>query len=400
MIKEKNKAKNEEKNDTDKCTKRRKERSRLHLKDYFPIWTVVLLSLAIASVVIFALCILNRDFADFFNFRIAAYYRMFMAWLTAGLPFSLAELIIYFVPVFIVIFIASVIRFTRKEEYRKVARTFICVVAILSFFFTSFVFSHGSGYRGSTLDEVLDIDRQNVSVDELKNAAEYLSEKLTQTSEDIEFKYGSFSVMPYSFDEMVDKINIAYSKVCLEYDFLLDFHSSVKPVMSSEAMSYMGILGVYSYYSGESNVNIAFPEYTLPYTCAHEMSHQKGISREDEANYMAYIVCMASDDSYIRYSGYLNMFEYVMNALYKVDKSSYSQMYWSVGDKIVCELQAYNSFVSKYEDTVIADVSEKINNSYLVANGQSSGTKSYGLVVDLFVASQRIAIPEPEEASA
>ena len=50
------------------------------------------------------------------------------------------------------------------------------------------------------------------------------------------------------------------------------------------------------------------------------------------------------------------------------------------------ELAAYSDFFDKYRDNVAADVSGAVNNSYLISQGQTDGTKSYGLVVDLAVA--------------
>ena len=225
-----------------------------------------------------------------------------------------------------------------------------------------------------------------MSSEELRQTAEYLAEMVSESAKDVDFIYGSHSVMPYSFTELNSKINEAYSKVAEEYDFILNFKASIKPVVASEVLSYAHILGIYTYYTGESNVNVNFPDFTLPYTCAHEMSHQRGFSREDEANFMAYLVCISSDDAYIRYSGYYNMYEYVMNALYSVDKKAYSEVYYSVSDEVRCESRAYGEFYDKYRENTVADISNKVNDGYLQSQGQSEGVKSYGLVVDLMVA--------------
>jgi hypothetical protein len=47
---------------------------------------------------------------------------------------------------------------------------------------------------------------------------------------------------------------------------------------------------------------------------------------------------------------------------------------------------AYNEFFEKYKENVAANVSGAINNSYLQSQGQTAGSKSYGMVVDLAVA--------------
>ena len=161
--------------------------------------------------------------------------------------------------------------------------------------------------------------------------------------------------------------------------------SRVKPVLVSEVMSYMHITGVYSFFTGEANLNVNFPAYTLPHTAAHEMAHQRGIAREDEANFMAFLVCIRSDDPYIRYSGYLNAYEYVASALYRADKDLYYQAVTRLGESVKAELVAYSEFYDQYRDSTVSQVSGAVNDSYLQSQG-TPGTISYGMVVDLTVA--------------
>ena len=146
------------------------------------------------------------------------------------------------------------------------------------------------------------------------------------------------------------------------------------------------MLGMYTYYTGESNINVEFPDYTIPFTVAHEMAHQRGIAREDEANFMAFLICASSDDPYIRYSGYLNMYEYAANALYEVDKSGYGKAYAMLSRDVRYEMQSYTLFFNGYRESKAAKVTDKLNNAFLQGNGQEAGTKSYGMVVDLAVA--------------
>jgi hypothetical protein len=154
-------------------------------------------------------------------------------------------------------------------------------------------------------------------------------------------------------------------------------------------MSYTHITGVYTFFTGEANINVNFPDYTIPFTAAHELAHQRGIAREDEANFVAFLVCAASDDPYIRYSGYLNLYEYVASALYSADRRLYTDSYTALPAAVRAERAAYIKFFEKYRENVAANVSESVNNAYLQSQGNTAGTKSYGLVVDLAVAYYR-----------
>jgi hypothetical protein len=204
----------------------------------------------------------------------------------------------------------------------------------------------------------------------------------------VEFISQGFSVMPYTKEDMNTRLNAAYRKVAEEYGFITHVDSRVKPVLVSEIMSYMHITGVYSFFTGEANLNVNFPDYTLPYTAAHEMSHQRGIAREDEANFMAFLVTVASDDPYIRYSGYLNAYEYVANALWRADRELYYKAVARLNTEVKDEMAAYSAFYDQYRDSTVSQVSNTINDSYLQSQG-TPGTVSYGMVVDLTVAYYR-----------
>ena len=191
--------------------------------------------------------------------------------------------------------------------------------------------------------------------------------------------------MPYTVEQMSDELVATYNEASEEYPFLQKMTSRVKPVMLSEAMSYTHITGVYSFFTGEANINVAFPDYTIPFTAAHELAHQRGIAREDEANFVAFLICTRSDDAYIRYSGYLNMYEYVASALARADRKLYAKVSAALCLEVNHEMTAYSLFFEKYRDSTASTVSEAVNNTYLTLQG-TEGTASYGMVVDLAVA--------------
>ena len=191
--------------------------------------------------------------------------------------------------------------------------------------------------------------------------------------------------MNYDIDELSGKLLKAYDLLESKYPFINNFKSRLKPIALSEPMTYTHISGVYSYYTGESNINTNFPDYTIPFTSAHEMAHQRGFARENEANFVAFLVCCESNDPYIRYSGYLNMYEYVTNALYLASREDYYSSFYSLDIKVRCEMAKYSEFFEQYKDSTASKVSGTLNDNYLKSQGIVEGEKSYGLVVDLAV---------------
>ena len=357
------------------------------LKKRLPVFAFVLYGIAVAALAILAAARLSPAFADTFNRYVGALIRGALAHLTGWIPFSLGEAMVIFLPVAAVFMIVRACR-KYSDSWRSVFVYLGSVLSVVSLLFSVFVFGFGTGYYGTTVDEKLGLDRSVVSPEELYYTAATLAAHVNSEAENVKYQYNDFSVMPYTFDEMSRRLVAAYDKVCDEYDFIPRLYSRVKPVMLSEPWTYTHISGVYTYFTGEANINTNFPDYTIPYTAAHEMAHQRGIAREDEANFIAFLVCISSDDPYIRYSGYLEVYEYVASSLYSADKNYYSAVYSSLKTNVRAETAAYSAFFDKYHENVVADVSEAVNNSYLQIHG-TVGSKSYGLVVDLAVAYYR-----------
>ena len=363
--------------------------STMKIKEFLkkiPLSVYITLGLALICAVIHVIAVISVPFADFFNRTVAAFFRFFLAKLSGWLPISFAEIIIITLPITVGVLLFFFVRAVKRKKGLRYAAVFFSSLTLI---YSSFVLTFAVAYRGTPLDKELELERTEVTVSELKLTAEKVVSELNALADKLEYGEDYFSVMPYTFSELNAKLNSAYSKGSEKYPFIQSLKSKVKPVMLSAPMTYTHISGVYTFFTGEANVNVNYPEYNHPYTTAHEMAHQRGIAREDEANFVAYLICLESDDVYIRYSAYLNMFEYLSGALARADKEVQYEIWEMLDIRVVNELYAYSDFFDKYRDNVAADISGAVNDGYLVSQGQTSGTKSYGLVVDLAVAYYR-----------
>lgn len=356
-----------------------------------PLVCKILFALAGVSAVIYLIAMQSTAFADWWSRYPGAAVRSVLAQLTNWLPCSLAEALVLFLPVILFFLIRTAIK-KYSDCWHNTLVYLGMLLSVASLLFTLMVWGFGTGYYGQTLDKKLGLERRDVSVEELKYTAEQLVEEVNRTAEQVTFRNENFSVMPYSINEMNDKLLEAYDKVSDKYDFVQRLNSRVKPVVNSELWSYTHITGVYSYFTGEANINVNFPDYTIVFTAAHELAHQRGIAREDEANFMAFLVCTASDDPYIQYCGYLNMYEYVRNSLYSASADMYKEANDRLSLNVKYELYSYSNFFDKYRKNVVANVSEVVNDTYLKIQG-TPGTKSYGMVTDLAVAYYRSIKP-------
>lgn len=324
---------------------------------------------------------MSQGLSDFFNFGPSFYIRALFSLINSPLPFSISETVILFMPLFTLG--APVVAVIYKDRASDVLFALLTMLAVL---YSTFVLAFAPAYTSSSAYELFELKNDSATTAELEEATRMLTEEINELSRTLDFTYGSFSKMGYDLDALQAKLSESYSSLNETYPFIKNFKSRLKPIALSEALTYTHISGIYSYYTGEANINTNFPDYTLPYTSAHEMAHARGFARENEANFIAFLVCENSNDSYINYSGKLNMLEYMLNAIATDDPDFCMKTLSSLDIKVFCELVSYSTFFEPYRQSTASTVASAVNDTVLKSHGVKEGERSYGLVIDLAVA--------------
>ena len=346
-------------------------------------FAAVSLALTAISLLLLDISRASVSAADFINSTVSFGYRRAMAALSDLFPFSLFELLIFLLPLIVAVVVILAIRAFKRGKGR--ARFVINFISIILLFYAANVIALSVSYNTTTVDKKMGFEITKVNAENLAETMIALRDEVNSLAPKISFNDEGISDPGYTMDEISSKICDSYSKVSREYGFVPDFHSRAKGVGPfSVVMSYLNITGIYTYFTGEANVNTCYPTYDMVFTTAHELSHQRGVLRENEANFMAYIVCSSSDDVYLRYSAALNMYQYIASALYRTDKDLYYSIVSGLDERANRDILKSNEVYRKYGDTFIADISEFFNDLFLKSNG-TDGVVTYGRVVTLAV---------------
>ncbi len=310
--------------------------------------------------------------------------------LTGLLPFSLAELLLYAfilaLAVYIVLMIIAAIRLKRQWWQALVTRMIILLSAV-SMVYALFVGLWGFNYAREPLSASLGLDASPATVDELYSTCEALISQANALRAEVpENSEGVFAPDLSKTDIMI-RIPVEYNNAAklTGHSFLGGSYGRAKPVLYSQGMSWSFLCGVYFPFTAEANVNIDAPDLLFVSSCTHEEGHQRGFAREDEANFLAYYVLSYSDDVSMRYSGTMLALIHAMNALYGADSDRYFELRGAYSSGINADLQANGNYWAQYESEVSEAVTQ-VNNTYLKANMQQDGVKSYGRMADLLIA--------------
>jgi len=164
-----------------------------------------------------------------------------------------------------------------------------------------------------------------------------------------------------------------------------------KPALLSPVLSRLGIAGIFIPFTGEANVNAMLPAPDLPFAASHELAHQRGFAREDEANYIASVACRLHPGPEFRYAGLLISSLYVQSALAGDDRALALELEKARAPAVRRDLHALAEWNRRYASRV-SRAAEQVNNAYLKSQGQALGVRSYGAVVDLLLAERRRAL--------
>ena len=307
--------------------------------------------------------------------------------LTGFFPFSLAEWILYtlVIGVPVLIFLSFTRVLLRRIRWSRFVHLLLTLLIIAGIMLNAFYVLWGLNYSRATLGSQLSLDVRERSVEELEGMCFSLAQQAVVLRERVQEDDRGVFTLPDGISACLRRIPSAYQRLS---QFLPQFSGKAarpKQVFASKGMSWGGISGIYIPFTAEPNVNTDQPVLLIPSSAAHESAHSMGIAREDEANFAAYLACMASNDPALEYSGVMLALIHSGNELYRESPKKYAALYSSYSAGMLRDLMDYDAYWDKFEGPVEKTVN-KVNDGYLKYNRQAEGVKSYGEMVDLLLA--------------
>ena len=326
-----------------------------------------------------------RNFSGFAEFYAAYIYPVWvntLGRLMAFFPVSMVEILLYILIFLSVLWLIRLVFFRKGRRRQTALQGFLTAIVFASALFLSYTVNCGINYHRHTFAEESGLEMKERTAEELLALCEKLTDEVNGYSAQIKRNKKGLCVLE---TEQEARAVSAMQAAAGEFPALDGYYPKPKGVIVSQILSYQQLTGVYSPFTVEANYNRHMISYNKPFTMCHELSHLRGFMREDEANFIAYIACMASDDIDFNYSGALTGWVYATNALYKVDEVSYHMLYERLLPEVKAELAANSAFWDSY-DGKIAEAADKVNDTYLKANNQTDGVQSYSRMVDLMLA--------------
>ena len=262
----------------------------------------------------------------------------------------------------------------------------LLLLALLNIFYFLYQINWGLLYFQKPLIEKLPAEEP--SIEETKKLAYLYLEKCKLTRQQVkEDRNGVFKV--YSPEGL--KMEILKRQKLLPSEFNIKKPTSTdsfKPSLFEGIMSYTGILGYYNPFTAEAQYNAQLPSTYQPFTLSHESAHQLGFAREQEANFIGYLIGRDSDNPELRYSTEYFVLKSLLNALAGSDEAFVKKSLNDYSPAMKRDRIYEKAFIKRHEGSLDAFFAFA-NNIFLKSN-QQDGSITYSYFTDLLIRYERI----------
>ena len=307
-----------------------------------------------------------------------------LAVLNDHLPFSVAELLIGLAVIAVLVYIIyTIIKLIRcggrlKRLYAAVINLLAAGLAV----YAGFCMLWGVYYYGNDFMTRSGLKNDNISVEQLETVTEYfaalVNEYSSQVPRDADGNYVA------DRDAILRRSNEVYANVEETLPCLSGPAVRAKGVYFSRVMSYTDFTGFFFPFTAEANVNTDFPPALFASTVAHELAHQRGVAKEQEANFAAVLASLEYGYAEYCYSACMLAYTHLGNALYSADYDAWKSIYLTLNEDVRRDFAANREYWAQFE-TPVQKVSNTVYEGFLHSYDQTMGLKSYGACVDLLV---------------
>ncbi|MGW8268163.1 MAG: DUF3810 domain-containing protein, partial [Longimicrobiales bacterium] len=162
----------------------------------------------------------------------------------------------------------------------------------------------------------------------------------------------------------------------------------VKTPLLRQFYEWVGVAGFYFPFTAEPNVRGGIPGVDLGKILAHELAHQRGVAREDEANFWGFLAAAFSREPVARYSAYVFAQHQLLAPLVRADRELAATLADLRLPGVQRDIRASAEYWARTRGSG-ASLGTAANNAFLRTNRVEGGVRNYSRSALLFLAYAR-----------
>lgn len=295
------------------------------------------------------------------------------------IPFSLGDFLYAALVILLIWWLVRRI----KQRFRNPKLWIPDALASLSVIYFCFHLFWGFNYYRLPLHKSLEIE-SDYTTEKLIKLSETLIERSNKIHSELASNDSTKIEYEYTKNELFEITLEGYDHIEKDFPELAFNGNALKRSLYSLPLTYMGFNGYLNPLTNEAQVNTLIVPYKIPTTASHEVGHQLGFAKENEANFIACLVTMNHPNKKFRYSGYTFALSYCLSELYRRDQAKAEELIKTIKPGILANYREVDEFWRQHTNP-FEPLFKATYNRYLIVNNQSEGMKSYSYVVALLV---------------
>lgn len=277
----------------------------------------------------------------------------------------------------------------KRGSYPKKKVVFGRVAEYLLWVYAWFYIAWGLNYSQPNIYDRIGMKPVEVSEAKFKAFAYQYADSLNALSIS-EKSFFSDSIVDDGLKNRVrDAVLNEYNKIGYKEGINAPFnqHPHAKTMVFTPLSSMSGVTGSMGPFLCEFTLNGDILPHDYPATYAHEFAHFLGVANEGEANFYCYIVCTASADKQVRFSGYYHIFFHVLNNVFDILGEKEGERFLKhIRPEIIQRARNDRRYWLSKRCKALDAAQDFIFELYLKGNHVAEGRKSYSGVIGLILA--------------
>lgn len=281
----------------------------------------------------------------------------------------------------------------KRGSYPKKKVVFGRVAEYLLWVYAWFYIAWGLNYSQPNIYDRIGMKPVEVSEAKFKAFAYQYADSLNSLSISSDIAGSSISSDSIVDDGLKNRVRDAvlkeYNKIGYKEGINAPFnqHPHAKTMVFTPLSSMSGVTGSMGPFFCEFTLNGDILPHDYPATYAHEFAHFQGVANEGEANFYSYIVCTASADKQVRFSGYYHIFFHVLNNVFDILGEKEGERFLKhIRPEIIQLAKSDRRYWLSKRYKALDAAQDIIFELYLKGNHVAEGRKSYSGVIGLILA--------------
>lgn len=304
--------------------------------------------------------------------------------LIGWLPLSLGDLLYLALIAYIIYSVIKFVRLIINRQFSNLPISALRLIIGFQIFVCAFYLLWGLNYFRPPAAVLLQLPQQEYSLNELTQVTRLLIDSTNATQRAYRLSAHKNQIKFDYFDIASDAIQ----KLPTQFSLLKTYRPTTKSALFTPLINYMATSGYSNPFTGEAQVNYQMPLVNKPVTACHEMAHQMGFAREDEANFIGFLAAKQSPDQLTRYSAYYLAMQEFMRQVRRRDTIAFNQLKKQLSRPVKNDLKTDRLYWEHYENQ-IGYVTGMFYDNFLKANNQPQGLLTYNRMIYLTMAYYR-----------